>query len=38
MVWPFMRKLVRQYDEAQAEGSKDPETGHANTSGIEEDA
>lgn len=39
-VWPFMRKLVRQYDEAHnADGSsKDTESGHGGkTSGIEED-
>jgi hypothetical protein len=32
-----MNRLVREYDEAHAESSKDPEAGHK-TSGIEEDA
>jgi hypothetical protein len=35
VVWPFMRKLLRQYDEDHG-SSKDTEAGYK-TSGIEED-
>jgi hypothetical protein len=34
-VWPFMRKLLREYDENHS-GTKDTEAGYK-TSGIEED-
>jgi hypothetical protein len=36
-VWPFMRKLVRQYDETNNSLPKDAAEGGYKTSGIEED-
>jgi hypothetical protein len=36
-VWPFMRKLVRQYDDEQNSLPKDVQAADYKTSGIEED-